>query len=63
MFTCVLQRLADSGFVKEKTIRTDAVTLEATAALRSIVRRERGETHPHDPDAKITKMAGSAWIA
>src|SRR5439155_19088438 len=78
-----------------KTIGSDATTLEANAALRSIVRRDTGEsyeefltklakvsgigtptradlaridrkrkkkgsnddwTHPHDPDAKITKM-------
>jgi transposase len=77
------------------TIGTDATTLEANAALRSIVRRDTGESyeafltrlaqasgvatptradlarldrkrpkkgsnddwqHPHDPDAKITKM-------
>jgi transposase len=81
--------------VKGKTIGIDATTLEANAALRSIVRRDTGEsyeefltklakasgigtptradlaridrkrkkkgsnddwTHPHDPDAKITKM-------
>lgn len=78
-----------------KTVGIDATTLEANAALRSIVRRDTGEsyqdflmqlaqasgietptrsdlaridrkrkkkgsnddwTHPHDPDAKITKM-------
>ncbi len=87
--------MADSGLVKGKTIGIDATTLEANAALRSIVRRDTGEsyqdfltklaqasgidtptradlaridrkrkkkganddwTHPHDPDAKITKM-------
>ena len=81
--------------MKGKTIGIDATTLEANAALRSIVRRDTGEsyheflttlaqasgidtptradlaridrkrkkkgsnddwTHPHDPDAKITKM-------
>jgi transposase len=81
--------------LKGKTIGVDATTLEANAALRSIVRRDSGEsyeeflttlakasgigtptradlaridrrrkkkgsnddwTHPHDPDAKITKM-------
>jgi transposase len=95
VFTWVLQRLADAQLVKGKTIGIDATTLEANAALRSIVRRDTGEsyeafltrlaqasgiatptradlarldrkrkkkgsnddwTHPHDPDAKITKM-------
>ena len=84
-----------AGLVKGKTIGVDATTLEANAALRSIVRRDTGEsyeeflttlakasgietptradlarldrkrkkkgsnddwTHPHDPDARITKM-------
>ena len=95
VFTWVLQRLADASLVKGKTIGIDATTLEANAALRSIVRRDTGETypdfltklaqtsgietptradlarldrkrpkkgsnddwtHPHDPDAKITKL-------
>jgi transposase len=95
VFTWVLQRLADAGLVKGHTIGIDATTLEANAALRSIVRRDTGETyqelltqlaqasgiatptrddlarldrhrkkkgsnddwtHPHDRDAKITKM-------
>src|SRR5437879_1034246 len=95
VFTWVLQRLSTAGLVKGKTIGIDATTLEANAALRSIVRRDSGEsyeeflttlakasgigtptradlaridrkrkkkgsnddwTHPHDPDAKITKM-------
>jgi transposase len=95
VFTWVLQCLSTAGLVKGKTIGIDATTLEANAALRSIVRRDGGEsyeeflttlakasgigtptradlaridrkrkkkgsnddwTHPHDPDAKITKM-------
>jgi len=95
VFTWILQRLADAGLVIGKTVGIDATTLEANAALRSIVRRDTGEsyhdfvtklaqasgietptradlarldrkrkkkgsnddwTHPHDPDAKITKM-------
>ena len=43
MFTWVLQRLADAGLVKGKTIGIDATTLEANAALRSLVRRDTGE--------------------
>ena len=95
MFTWILQVLAAADLIKGKTIGIDATTLEATAALRSIVRRDSGETyqefltrlaqasgietptradlarldrkrpkkgrnkdwrHPHDPDARITKM-------
>jgi transposase len=95
VFTWILKQLAEAGLVNGKTIGIDATTLEANAALRSIVRRDSGETyqefltqlaeasgietptredlaridrkrknkgsnddwtHPHDPDAKITKM-------
>ena len=95
VFTWILARLADGGLVKGKTVGIDATTLEANAALRSIVRRDTGDTyqeflitlaqasgiktptraelaridrkrkkkgsnddwtHPHDPDATITKM-------
>ena len=95
VFTWILQCLSTAGLVKGKTIGIDATTLEANAALRSIVRRDSGESyeeflttlakasgigtptradlaridrkrkkkgsnddwrHPHDPDAKITKM-------
>ena len=42
VFTWVLQRLADAGLVKGKTVGIDATTLEANAALRSIVRRDTG---------------------
>ena len=37
-FTWVLQCLSTAGFLKGKTIGIDATTLEANAALRSIVR-------------------------
>ena len=39
----MLQRLADAGLLKGKTVGIDATTLEANAALRSIVRRDTGE--------------------
>ena len=38
----MLQRLADAGPVGGKTVGIDATTLEANAALRSIVRRDTG---------------------
>src|SRR5829696_4794832 len=95
VFTWILQVLATADLIKGKTIGIDATTLEANAALRSIVRRDSGETyqelltrlahasgietptraelarldrkrpkkgrntewrHPHDPDARMTKM-------
>src|SRR4029453_2217959 len=45
VFTWVLQRLADAGLVKGTTIGIDATTLEANAALRSIVRRDTAATY------------------
>ena len=39
----MLQRLAGAGLVRGKTVGIDATTLEANAALRSIVRRDTGE--------------------
>lgn len=95
VFTWVLQCLGGADLVRGKTLGIDATTLEANAALRTIVRRDTGEgyqeyltrlaeasgiatptradlarfdrkrkkkgantdwTHPHDPDARITKM-------
>lgn len=44
VFTWVLQCLSTAGLVKGKTIGIDATTLEANAALRSIVRRDSGES-------------------
>jgi transposase len=95
VFQWVLEVLAEKKLLKGNTIGVDATTLEANAALRSIVRRDTGAgyeefltglakdsgietptreqlakldrkrpkkgsnddwTHPHDPDARITKM-------
>ena len=95
MFAWVLERLRSSGLLSGKTLGVDATTLEANAALRSIVRRDDGSgyeawlgelaqasgidtptrqdlakldrkrpkkgsnddwVHPHDPEARITKM-------
>src|SRR6202023_1197155 len=95
VFQWVLAVLAEKKLLKGTTIGVDATTLEANAALRSIVRRDTGERyeeflmrlakesgietptreqlakldrkrpkkgsnddwrHPHDPDARITKM-------
>ena len=43
VFTWVLQCLSAVGLVKGKTIGVDATTLEANAAMRSIVQRDTGE--------------------
>ena len=95
IFAWVLERLHTSGLLSGKTLGVDATTLEANAALRSIVRRDDGSgyeewleelarasgidtptrqdlakldrkrpkkgsneewVHPHDPEARITKM-------
>jgi transposase len=45
VFTWVLQRIADAGLMKGKTIGIDATTLEANAALRSIIRRDTGDSY------------------
>ena len=45
VFTWVLERLAGAGVLKGKTVSIDATTLEANAAMRSIVRRDTGETY------------------
>ena len=43
LFRWVLKRLAEQGLLKGKTMGIDATTLEANAALKSIVRRDNGE--------------------
>src|SRR5882762_4171952 len=45
VFTWVLQRLAQGGLIKGKTIGVDSTTLEANAAMKSIVRRDTGESY------------------
>ena len=43
VFAWVLRVLAEKGLLKGETLGIDATTLEANAALRSIVRRDTGE--------------------
>ena len=45
VFTWVLERLAGEGLLNGKTIAINATTLEANAAMRSIVRRDTGDTY------------------
>ena len=59
VFTWVLQRLADANLVQGHTIGIDATTLEANAAMRSIERRDTGETY----EAFLTRLAEASGIA
>src|SRR5580700_9778113 len=45
IFTWVLEQLAQAGLIKGKTIGVDSTTLEANAAMKSIVRRDTGENY------------------
>ena len=58
VFTWVQQRLAAAGVLKGRTIAIDATTLEANAAMRSIVRRDTGEAYP----AYLTRLAAASGI-
>jgi len=58
VFTWVLQRLGDAGLVKGHVLGVDATTLEANAALRSIVRRDTGEGY----QAFLTQLAVTSGI-
>jgi transposase len=46
IFTWILERLAKAGLLSGKTLAVDGTTLEANAAMRSIVRRDTEETYP-----------------
>jgi transposase len=58
VFTWVLQCLGIAGLVKGKTLAIDATTLEANAAMRSIVRRDTGDTY----NDFLTKLAQASGI-
>ena len=45
VFGWVLELLADRGLMKGKRVGIDATTLEANAAMRSIVRRDTGASY------------------
>lgn len=57
VFDWVLGVLAKEGLLKGKTLGIDATTLEANAALRSIVRRDNGESYDEFLDG-IAKASG-----
>ena len=45
VFTWVQVRLVEAGLLRGRTVAVDATTLEANAAMRSIVRRDTGESY------------------
>ena len=59
VFTWVLGVIAEEGLLQGKTLGIDATTLEANAALRSIVRRDSGESYPEF----LAKLAQESGIA
>src|SRR5215212_4970003 len=59
VFTWVLERLAEHGLIKGDRIGVDASTIEANAALRTIVRRDSGE----DYREMLRRLAAESGIA
>ena len=59
VFTWVLQRVTEAGLLTGKMLGLDATTLEANAALRSIVRRDTEEPYQEF----LTKLAQTSGIA
>jgi transposase len=58
VFTWVQERLAAADLLKGRTVGIDATTLEANAAMRSIVRRDTGETYQEF----LTRLAAESGI-
>ena len=58
VFGWVLGVLAERGLMKGKRIGMDATTLEANAAMRSIVRRDTGESY----EEFLTRLAKASGI-
>ena len=58
VFTWVQARLVAAGLLKGRTVAIDATTLEANAAMRSIVRRDTGDTY----QAYLTRLAAASGI-
>jgi transposase len=58
VFTWIQQRLAEAGLLTGKTVAIDATTLEANAAMRSIVRRDTGEGYQEF----LTRLANESGI-
>jgi transposase len=58
VFGWALKALAEEDLISGKTVGVDATTLEANAALRSIVRRDTGEKY----DEFLTRLAKESGI-
>jgi len=58
VFLWVLGVLADRGLLRGRTVGVDATTLEANAAMRSIVRRDNGASY----DEFLTGLARQSGI-
>jgi hypothetical protein len=58
VFGWVLKRLAEHGLIKGERIGVDASTIEANAALRTIIRRDSGEGYRE----MLTRMAQESGI-
>jgi transposase len=59
VFAWVLERLAEHGLIKGERIGVDASTMEASAALRAIVRRDTGEGYRQ----MLRRLAAASGIA
>lgn len=59
VFGWVLELLAEKGLLKGQTVGIDATTLEANAAMRSIVRRDTGEGY----EEFLRRLAEESGIA
>jgi transposase len=57
VFTWAIERIASEGLLVGKTIAVDSTTLEANAAMRSIVRRDTGESY-QDFLVRLAKASG-----
>ncbi len=58
VFSWVLKLLAEQGLIQGKTVSVDATTMEANAAMRSIVRRDTNERY----DEFLTRLAKASGI-
>jgi len=58
VFTWIQQRLVEAGLLKGQTVAIDATTLEANAAMRSIVRRDTGDGYQEF----LTRLAKESGI-
>ncbi len=57
VFRWVLKILSEEGLISGRTVSIDATTLEGNAALKSIVRRDNGQSY-HDYLKELAKAAG-----